>query len=189
MIGCKGDAYQPSQGLSCAEALEFHAWQIRELAAASPDFIIAETMPCLEEAKGIALALEKTSVPYFISFVINREGCLLDKTPLRDAINSIDKITKNMPIGYMVNCSYPSFLCAQHQPENLFNRLIGFLANGSSLDHYDLDQSSMLKSESVADWAIAMLELNQKYGIKVLGGCCGTNPKYLKAIASVVDKE
>lgn len=89
----------------------------------------------------------------------------------------------------MVNCSYPSFLCAQHQPENLFNRLIGFLANGSSLDHYDLDQSSMLKSESVADWAIAMLELNQKYGIKVLGGCCGTNPKYLKAIASVVDNE
>lgn len=184
IIGCKGDAYQPSQGLSCAEAVEFHSWQIRELAAASPDFIIAETMPCLEEAKCIALVLEKTAVPYFISFVINREGCLLDNTPLFDAINSIDKITKKIPAGYMVNCSYPSFLRAQHQPKNLFTRLIGFLANGSSLDHCDLDQSSMLKAESATDWAIDMLELNQKYGIKVLGGCCGTNPKYLKAIAS-----
>lgn len=182
MIGCKGDAYQPDQGLSCSQALDFHSWQITELAKAAPDFIIAETLPYLEEAKGIAMALEKTSIPYIISFVINRESCLLDNTQLTDAIKKIDTITKINPIGYMVNCSYPSFLCAERQPKSLFNRLIGFLANASSFDHCDLDNSLDLKGESEKEWANAMLELNEKYKIKVLGGCCGTSPEYLKYI-------
>lgn len=182
MMGCKGDAYQPAQGLSCSQARDFHSWQINEIAKATPDFIIAEALPCLEEAKGIALTLEKTSIPYIISFIINRESCLLDKTRLTDAIKNIDTITKINPIGYMVNCSYPSFLCAEHQPKSLFHRLIGFLANASSLDHCALDQASEIKAESEKEWANAMLELNEKYKIKVLGGCCGTSPEYLRHI-------
>ena len=38
MIGCKGDAYQPQEGLSCREAEAFHSWQINELVKAEPDF-------------------------------------------------------------------------------------------------------------------------------------------------------
>lgn len=113
MMGCEGDAYQPNQGLPCLQARDFHAWQINELAKAEPDFIIAETLPNLEEAKGIAMALEASSIPYIISFVINRDGCLLDQTPLADAIKQIDNLTQKNPLGYMVNCSYPSFLCAE----------------------------------------------------------------------------
>lgn len=181
MLGCKGDAYT-DQGLSCSQARDFHSWQINELAKNGPNFIIAETLPCLDEATGIAMALEETTIPYVISFVINREGCLLDKTPLIDAIQSIDAITKKNPLGYMVNCSYPSFLCAELQPKNLFNRLIGFLANASSLNHCDLDNSVDLKSENEIEWVDAMLELNKKYKIKVLGGCCGTSPKHLDCL-------
>ncbi|MBS0289772.1 MAG: homocysteine S-methyltransferase family protein [Proteobacteria bacterium] len=179
LLSCKGDGYKVEQGLDSVEARNFHSWQINQLAKASPDFIIAETLPCLEEAKGIAMALEETTIPYIISFVINREGCLLDKTSLMDAIESIDGITKRNPLGYMVNCSYPSFLCAEIQPKNLFNRLIGFLGNASLLNHCDLDNSMEIKSENEADWASAMLELNKKYKIKVLGGCCGTSSKHL----------
>lgn len=183
MIGCKGDAYQPSEGLSCQEAEAFHAWQISELARAKPDFIIAETLPALEEARGIAIALEKTSVPCVISFVINREGCLLDNTPLADAISDIDKASRKKPLGYMINCSWPAFLNARNQDKSIFKRLIGFLANASSLDHCVLDQSLILESDSITDWANAMLELNEKYHIKILGGCCGTSSEHLKYIA------
>lgn len=103
MIGCKGDAYDPREGLSCREAEAFHSWQINELIKAEPDFIIAETLPTLEEARGIALAMQKTSIPGIISFVINREGCLLDNTPLADAISDIDAGCRKKLLGYMVN--------------------------------------------------------------------------------------
>ncbi len=183
MMGCKGDAYKPEEGLSCQEAEAFHSWQISELVKAEPDFIIAETLPALEEARGIAIAMEKTSIPGIISFVINRKGCLLDNTPLADVISDIDAATRKKPLGYMVNCSWPAFLNARNQDKNIFKRLIGFLANASSLDHCVLDQSLILELDSITDWANAMLELNEKHRIKILGGCCGTNSEHLKYIA------
>jgi homocysteine S-methyltransferase len=182
MIGCKGDAYQPKEGLSCREAEAFHSWQISELVKAEPDFIIAETLPALEEARGIALAIEKTSIPGIISFVINREGCLLDHTPLADAISDIDGASRKKPLGYMVNCSWPAFLNTRNQDKSIFERLIGFLANASSLDHCVLDQSLILESDSITDWANTMLELNEKHHIKILGGCCGTSSEHLKSL-------
>lgn len=184
MMGCQGDAYQPNEGLSCQEAETFHSWQISELVKAEPDFIIAETLPALEEAKGIAIAIEKTSIPCIISFVINREGCLLDNTPLADAISAIDGASRKKPLGYMVNCSWPAFLNTKNQDKNIFKRLIGFLANASSLDHCVLDQSLTLESDNITEWANAMLELNEKHHIKILGGCCGTTSEHLKYIAS-----
>jgi len=73
----------------------------------------------------------------------------------------------------MVNCSYPTFLCAEKQPNSLFGRLIGYEANASSLNHCDLDGSTQLQTENVADWGEEMLTLQRKYGMKILWGCCG----------------
>jgi len=50
MIVCKGDCYKPEEALSCSQAQDFHAWQINALAQAGADFIIAETLPSIEEA-------------------------------------------------------------------------------------------------------------------------------------------
>jgi homocysteine S-methyltransferase len=180
MIGCKNDCYQPAEGLSADEAEQFHAWQIDQLKQAGVDFLIAETLPNIEEAKGIARAMEKTGLPYIISFVISRVGQVLDGTKLDMAIAIVDSYTDQKPLGYMVNCAYPTFLCAVNQPESLFSRLIGYLANASSLDHCDLDGSDRLHTEDISDWGQKMLKLNRFFGIKVLGGCCGTGNAHLE---------
>lgn len=182
MIGCKNDCYRPDQGLAAPEAEIFHAWQIDQLASAGVDFLIGETLPNKEEATGIARAMEKTGVPYIISFVISRTGCLMDGTDLNRAVGLIDSETKRKPLGFMVNCAYPSFLCAADQPARLFKRLIGYQANASALDHTDLDGAEQLEAEDISDWGDAMLELNKSYGIKILGGCCGTGNEHLKYI-------
>lgn len=183
-IGCKNDCYLPEEGLSSAEAEQFHSWQIGQLAKGGADFLIAVTLPNVEESLGIAKAMEKTDIPYIISYVINRNGNILDGTPLIDAINKLDDNTIVPPLGYMVNCSYPTFLCASQQPEILFKRLLGYSANASSLDHCELEGSDRLESESVSEWGDSMLELNGKYAVKILGGCCGTNAEHLKYIVS-----
>lgn len=183
LIGCKNDCYQPQQGLTAAEAETFHAWQIGQLEAGGVDFIIAETLPSVEEAVGIARAAENAGLPYFISFVIARDGRVLDGAPLVAAIERVDAATAREPLAYMVNCAYPSFLCAASQPPALFDRLTGYLANASSLDHCDLDGAEELKGESVYDWGEAMLDLHRNHGVKILGGCCGTGTEHLRYLA------
>jgi homocysteine S-methyltransferase len=180
LIGCKNDCYLPQEALSAAQAEEFHMWQIEQLKQGGVDFIIAETLPGINEAIGIAKALANSGLPYFISFVISRDGRVLDGTDLYTAIKMIDTNTDRQPLGFMVNCAYPSFLKAAAQPPELFKRLLGYLANASSRDHCDLDGSESLLMESVSDWGEMMLELNRVFGVKVLGGCCGTNEQHLK---------
>ncbi len=183
-IGCKNDCYLPEEGLTSAKAEQFHSWQIGQLAKGGVDFLMAVTLPNVEESLGIAIAMEKTGIPYIISYVINRNGDVLDGTPLIDAIGRVDDKTITPPLGYMVNCSYPTFLCADKQPVMLFKRLIGNSANASSLDHCELDGAEKLESESISEWGDAMLELNEKYGMKILGGCCGTDGEHLKYLVS-----
>jgi S-methylmethionine-dependent homocysteine/selenocysteine methylase len=85
----------------------------------------------------------------------------------------------------MVNCAYPSFLSAAQQPATLYQRLIGYQANASSLDHCDLDGAADLVADSISDWGDLMLELNRTYGVQILGGCCGTGGEHLRYL---VDK-
>jgi len=182
MIGCKNDCYLPGEGLTTSEAEQFHAWQIDQLRSAGLDFLIAVTLPNIDEATGIAKAMETTGLPYIISFVINRDGYVLDGTDLTKAINYIDSNTNINPLGYMVNCAYPGFLHAAQQSEEVYSRLIGYQANASSLDHCDLDNSDKLSAENVSVWGEEMLALNKSYGIKILGGCCGTSSNHLQYI-------
>ena len=183
MIGCKNDCYKPEEALSASQAEQFHAWQIEQLKQGGVDFLIAETLPNIEEAIGIARAMETTGLPYIMSFVISREGRVLDGTPLKRAIEIIDASTEQQALGFMVNCAYPSFLCAAQQPREIFDRLIGYQANASSLDQCDLDGAEELHMESISEWGDVMLELNRTHGVKILGGCCGTGEEHLRYIA------
>ena len=81
-----------------------------------------------------------------------------------------------------VNCAYPSFLNADRQPQSVLSRLIGYQANASSLNHSQLDGARMLQANAISEWGTLMIELNQKFGIKILGGCCGTNRQHLEFI-------
>lgn len=188
LIGCKNDCYIPEEGLSLNEARDFHKWQINELASAGVDFLIAVTLPSVEEAAGIAQAMEATGLPYIMSFVIGSDGKVLDGTELQAAIEYLDAKTTNNPLGYFVNCSYPSFLHLKKLTKGLSGRLIGIQANASSLSHAELDGSTELKFESVSEWGSLMVQLNRDYGLKVLGGCCGTDGKHLEYLAENVGK-
>ena len=147
-----------------------------------PRCFVALDLPSVAEAGGIAEAMGQTGLPYVISFVIDRGGYVLDGCSLPDAVSSIDAEASHPPLGYMVNCAHPSFLCADRQPATLFQRLIGYQANASSLDHCELDGASELQADDVAEWGREMRRLNRDYGVKILGGCCGTGVEHLRTL-------
>jgi S-methylmethionine-dependent homocysteine/selenocysteine methylase len=185
LLGCKNDCYKPEEALTTAQAENFHSWQCRQLAGAGVDFLLAATLPSVSEAIGIALAMQQTKLPYILSFVINSSGLILDGTELALAFKEIDAATRNQrPVGYMVNCAYPSFLKPDRQSGFVFKRLLGFQANASSKDHSELEGSETLQMDDIHDWGNHMIALNKKYKIKVLGGCCGTSYQHLEYLVN-----
>lgn len=188
LIGCKNDCYLPGEALSFDEARDFHEWQINELASAAVDFLIAVTLPSVEEAAGIARSMEATGLPYIISFVIGTDGKVLDGTEINEAIEYVDAKTTDHPIGYFINCSYPSFLKPKALTEGVSDRLIGIQANASSLSHAELEGSEELKSDSVSEWGKLMVQLNRDFGVKILGGCCGTDGKHLEYLTENITR-
>lgn len=184
LVGCRNDCYQPRQGLDEETAIAFHSWQIDRLAEAGVDFLLAATLPALPEAAGIARAMAGTGTPYIISFVIDRQGKLLDGSTLAEAFETIDSACEHPPLGFMINCAYPSFLNAPSQSEAALDRLIGFQGNASSLDHAELDGATELHADDIRDWGRRMIEMNRTYGVKILGGCCGTTVAHLQYLTS-----
>ena len=179
LVGCKYDCYKPDLGLTMPAAQAFHQEQVDQLADAGVDFLLAATLPAVSEACGIALAMASTAIPYVISFVIDRQGLILDGNSLEQAFEAIDAACSRPPLGYMINCAYPSFLQAHRLAPRILARLLGFQANGSSLDQADLDGNAHLQSDAIDDWSQRMIRLHRRYGLKILGGCCGTGPAHL----------
>lgn len=184
LLGPKNDCYDPKAALAADEAEKFHQWQANELAKAGAEYLSAQTIPALSEAEGMARAMIATGVPSIISFCINRDGRVLDGCPLDEAIARIDEATGSALLGFMVNCSHPTFLHPEKMKPTALRRLIGFDANASSIDHQELEASTVTRQDSRDDWVKEMLKLNQNQGIKILGGCCGTDDSYLRGLVA-----
>ena len=180
LLAPRNDCYSAAAALDRRESAEAHGWQIDRLAATDTQVIIAQTMPAVSEALGMADRLGRTDKPFVISFVIDRSGKVLDGTPLAEAVDIIDQKAAQPPSGYMVNCVYPTFIRAERQPPGLFTRLIGIQANASSKDHTELDGAAELQQDPLSDWTTQMVRLNREFGVKILGGCCGTDDTYLR---------
>lgn len=187
LIGPRGDAYKPEQALTVAEAERFHRQQIDSLVNAGVDYLQVATLPALSEALGIARAIDQTGAEYILSFVLDRQGCLLDGTTLVDAIAQIDSEVDSSRIFYGVNCVHPSIMAqAMAEYPMLRGRLISFHGNTSDLSSEELDNAEQLHTEEPEVFARVNLRLAQQADIPIIGGCCGTDPTHMQAIARLL---
>jgi methionine synthase I (cobalamin-dependent) len=46
------------------------------------------------------------------------------------------------------------------------------------------NDSATTLQDSREDWVAEMLKLNRHYGVKILGGCCGTDDSYLRDLVA-----
>lgn len=189
LMSCRGDAYSPGDALAVDEALEFHAWQAEKLADAGVDFLLAATLPAFREATGLALALAATGKPYILSFVVRPEGTLLDGTPLKEVIAAIDAAVTPRPLAYLVNCTHVSLARAAlmheaHSSPLVRQRIIGLLANTAALSPEDLNDSTSLVEEDPGTFGKSVAGLHRELGLKILGGCCGTDDRHIRSLAA-----
>jgi S-methylmethionine-dependent homocysteine/selenocysteine methylase len=193
LMSCRGDAYNPGEALAVGEAQEFHSWQAERLAESGVDFLLAATLPAFSEATGLAFALAATGKPFVISFVVRPEGTLLDGTPLKDAIAAIDVTVTPRPWAYMINCTHASFarsalMHVTNSSALVRQRVIGLLANTAALSPEDLNDSASLVEEDPRIFGHSVAALHRDLGLKILGGCCGTDDRHIRSLAAQLAK-
>lgn len=187
LMGCKGDAYKPEEAMAADSALKFHSFQAERLAEAKVDYLMAATLPALSEAIGMAKAMSGAGKPYIISFVIRPDGALLDGTRLNEAVQTIDGHTDPKPFLYMVNCVHPTVLASAliRSGSGIPDRFSGIQANTSAKSPEELDGATETETEDANIFAASMVRLHQDFGLKVLGGCCGTDETHIRAMAEM----
>jgi S-methylmethionine-dependent homocysteine/selenocysteine methylase len=189
LMSCRGDAYTAAEALAACQAREFHAWQAGKLAETGVDFLLAATLPALSEATGLALALAATAKPYMLSFVVRPDGTLLDGTPLKDAIPAIDAAVTPAPLAYLINCCHASYARsalthATNSSALVRRRMLGLLANTAALSPEELNDSSSLVEEDPETFGGSVALLQRELGLKILGGCCGTDDRHIRSLAA-----
>ena len=188
LLGCIGDAYSGKQIMNIEEAYAFHKQQTKQFQFQDINFLFAGIMPEINEAVGLAKAAAETGFPYIISFMIRKDGCLLDGTFIAEAIQMIDEQAGPKPSFYMTNCIHPTNLIrALMAGENLehpsIKRLIGIQANTSTLSPEELNNSGIVHQDDFDNIINEMLVLRKDFNFKIFGGCCGTNEKFIEMMS------
>jgi len=184
-IGPKGDGYVIDNVLTPEESMRYHEFEIGVFAETSVDLLTTATLTYAAEATGIVYAAQRYSLPVAISFTVETDGRLPSGESLETAIQQVDQATQSYPCYYMINCAHPShFSSVLLAGGQWTQRIRGIRVNASRKSHTELNECSELDSGSPEDLANEVMALRQALpGLTVLGGCCGTDYRHIRALA------
>lgn len=184
VVGPRGDGYRAEARMRPEEAERYHRPQIAALSGAGADMVAAFTMTYPEEAAGIVQAAAAEGVPVVISFTLETDGRLASGDGLGEAITFVDEETDGAAAYFMINCAHPShFETVLDETQPWMQRLRGLRANASMRSHTELDAASELDSGDALDLALRYRALRHRFAhLSVLGGCCGTDARHMRAI-------
>ncbi|MBD2461380.1 homocysteine S-methyltransferase family protein [Oscillatoria sp. FACHB-1407] len=183
-VGPRGDGYVPAEVMTVNAAENYHRNQIAIFRDADADLVTAITMNYVQEAIGITRAAQSLGMPVVISFTVETNGKLPTGQPLSEAIAQVDAATDSGPAYYMINCAHPThFADVLADGGSWLERIRGIRANASVKSHAELNESDTLDEGNPEEFGSQYRELRQQFPhFTVLGGCCGTDDRHIKAI-------
>ena len=157
---------------------------IQALLAEKPDYLQLECISSLAHGEAMARAAEKSGLPVILSFTPELNVCeytgvhrLLDGTPLDDAVIKLKKIVGPHLVALGVNCR-PAETIAAVAPilkKHVGQGLLAAFPNGS--DGHCHTGSHCHQGYVQTAFSLA------KAGYNIIGGCCGTRPQDIAAMA------
>mgnify|MGYP000849938534 FL=1 len=175
-----GSEYRGDYDIDEDALTTFHAERLALLAAAEPDILACETLPCLVEARAIVRALreKRVDIPAWFSFSCRDGAHISDGTEIAECAQFLDGMPEAAAIG--LNCTAPQYveelICAiRHETAK------PILVYPNSGEHYDTsDQSWHGTAEDFGTTAQRWYAA----GAHLIGGCCRTSPRMIAEIAA-----
>ena len=171
------DCFEPERVPDDSTLEREHAEHAENLATAGVDAVLIETMNTIREAVAAARAARAVELPFLVSFVCWQGARLLSGEDLSGGIEAVEALA---PTAILVNCLPPSNVPACLDVLAGCGRAFGVYANlGAPLDRDDARRSEdCTPTEFKAHAAIWTAR-----GARIVGGCCGTSPAHLEAVA------
>ena len=166
------------------EAVDVYTKQVEALEQADPDLFFLETMSDIREIKAAVIAIKSLSnKPIVAMMTFQSDGRTYSGTTPLVAAATLSALGVNV-IG--ANCSLGSFgihqsIVAMNEATSLPkiarpNAGIPIIKNGKTF--------FPSSPEKMAEFVESFIDS----GIRIVGGCCGTTPKHIKAISEAVKK-
>jgi S-methylmethionine-dependent homocysteine/selenocysteine methylase len=184
-MGPLEDCYRPDLVPSDAEVRREQADHARRLVDAGVDFLFLETFGTIREAGIACEEAVKTGRETLVSFVCRPDGRIYSGERLDDAVDALAPLG---PAGFAVNCLQPSYLL--EAVRTLHRRLLSApagaqctLAAYANVGRVGEEHSGRLicdiSPEEYGVWAERFVGA----GAAIVGGCCGTTPDHIRAVA------
>lgn len=184
-IGPLGELMEPSGTLSFAEAYELFCEQVRAGLAAGVDLVVLETMTDLYEVKAGILAVRESCealgkpLPLMVSMTFEATGRTFTGCCVPSMTAVIEGLGADL-IGF--NCSLgPQEILPLAKELRQHTSLPIFIKPNAGLPDPLTGEYAVTPEQFAAQMA-AYLPL----GIRVFGGCCGTNPQFIAAMKAML---
>lgn len=175
------DCYSPEMAPALDDARKEHTLMAEALAAAGVDLLLVETMSTLAEASGAVEVAVATGLPVIASFTLSPEGRILDGSGLEEAVGALESLGVD---ALLLNC-FPAQAMddAAKRLKGLTALPVGAYANmGIPDDVEGWEAKGVLTPEDYTTHVERWLD----YGVRIVGGCCGTGPEHIRAIAGTL---
>ncbi|MEX0983789.1 MAG: homocysteine S-methyltransferase [Actinomycetota bacterium] len=175
-----GSEYRGRYGLSVQTLIDWHRPRLEALLAAEPDVLAVETIPAIEEAEALVTLLAGyPEARAWISFSCRDAEHISDGTPFAEAI----AVAASSPgvIAAGVNCTPPGFVPALLSSAGGTGKpLVAYPNLGSTWEAETKTWRAEGPRPAFGDESVRWREA----GATIVGGCCGTSPEDIAAIAA-----
>lgn len=181
-IGPTGALLAPLGTMSFDEAYDLFAEQVRAAVDAGADIILIETMADLLETKAAVLAAKECSdLPVFATMTFGEDGRTFLGTSPRIAALTLSSLGVQA-LG--MNCSLGPDDLRPLVDEMLEVATCPVMVQANAgLPHVEDGRTVFsVDADAYARSVAAMVEA----GVRIVGGCCGTNPDYISNLAGIV---
>lgn len=144
--------------------------------------MLLETYYDLEEAREVLkIARKETDLPIMLNVSMHEQGVLQDGTPLSDALRSIADLGADI-VG--INCRLGPYHMIEALSEvPIFDDVFLSVYPNSSLP--SLEEGRLVYETDDTYFQNSASEF-RKQGARIIGGCCGTTPNHIRAMAEAV---
>lgn len=182
-ITTTGKMMAPSGDLTYEEAFEVYEEQISFLRDAGVDMIIAETMINIEETlAAVDAASQVCELPILCTMTVEADGSIFSGGNAVEAALALESAGASA-VG--INCSVgPDQLVSVVRNIKEAVSIPVIAKPNAGMPVID-DKGNAVYSMGAAEFAKHMKVLVEN-GASIIGGCCGTTPEYIKAVAEIL---